>query len=144
MSFCTSAGTISTKLPLVVLTLLFLAVDALSEEDGIQNIPNLEIHSAYANGNEIIYNFRDGKLEYRFVAGRMKGAFNKDLDFVSKRIDGEIFLVSWHDTKNAFYMTLVLDLKNNKEYFTSIVGYANEAPQTNFLEADIVSVKYLD
>ncbi len=45
---------------------------------------------------------------------------------------------------NAFYMTLVLDLKNNKEHFTSIIGYANETPQTNSLEADIVSARYLD
>ena len=144
MSFCKSTGTIATKIPMVVLTFLFLAVDALSEEDGTQSIPNSEIHSAYANGNEIIYNFRDGKLEYRFIAGRMKGAFNRNLDFVSQRIDGDIYLVSWHDTNNAFYMTLVLDLKNNKEYFTSIIGYANEDPQTNFLQAEIVSVKYLD
>ncbi len=73
----------------------------------------------------------------------MKGAFAKNLDFLSRRIDDEIYFVSWHDSNNAFYMTLVLDLKNKKEYFTSIFGYANESPQTNFMEADIVNITLL-
>jgi hypothetical protein len=144
MGFSTQVGAISFKLCLGFLVFLVHTSTALGAEDGVQGIPNSEIHSAYANGNEVIYNFQDGKLEYRFVAGGMKGAFNKDLDFVSKRIDDDIYLVSWHDTRNAFYMTLVLDLKNNKEYFTSIIGYANETPQTNFLEAEIVSFTLTD
>jgi hypothetical protein len=74
----------------------------------------------------------------------MKGAFGRNLDFMSRRIDDEIYLISWHDTSNAFYMTLVLDMQNNKEYFTSIIGYANESPRTSFLEADIVKVTFLE
>ena len=35
-------------------------------------------------------------------------------------------------------------MKNNKEHFTSIMGYANESPQTNFLEADIIKFTPLD
>lgn len=115
---------------------------ALGEENVAQDLPNIQVHSAYAHG-EIVYTFRDGKVEYEFVSGRMKGAFARDLDFVSKQIEDEIYLVSWHDTNNAFYMTLIFDLKNNKEYFTSIMGYANESPQTNFLEADIIKITLL-
>jgi len=144
MSYCKSVSATLCKLPLIFLTFLVYTATAFGEEGEAQGIPNSEVHSVYANGNEVIYNFRDGQLEYRFVAGRMKGAFNNNLEFVSRRIDDDIYLVSWHDTSNAFYMTLVLDMKNNKEYFTSIIGYANEAPQTNFLEAEIVNVTFLD
>ena len=144
MRFRKSVDSISSQLTLLIFTCLVFSATAFGEEEAALGIPNAEIHSVYASGNEVIYKFRDGKLEYRFVAGRMKGAFNEGLDFVSRRVADDIYLVSWHDTNNAFYMTLVLDLKNNKEHFTSIIGYANEVPQTNFLEADIISVRYLD
>ena len=144
MGFCKSVRATSFSTSLVFLALLAYTGAALGETEGDQGIPNSEIHSVYESGNEVIYNFRDGKLEYKFIAGRMKGAFNKGLDFVSSRVADDIYLVSWHDEGNAFYMTLVLDLKNKKEHFTSIIGYANETPQTNFLEAEIVKVTFLD
>ncbi len=124
--------------------LMFLTYAGFASAEESSGIPNSEIHSLQKNGNLIIYTFQDGKLEYRFADGPMKGAFARNLDFVSRRIDDDIYLVSWHDTNNAFYMTLVLDMKNNKEHFTSIMGYANESPQTNFLEADIIKFTPLD
>ncbi len=133
----------STRLLACLVSLLYACIAA-GEESQSQGIPNVEIHSAYENGNVIVYTFRDGKLGYEFTAGPIKGAFNSNLEFESRRIADDIYLVSWHDTNNAFYMTLVLDLKNNKEHFTSIIGYANDAPRTEFLEAEIIRVTYLE
>jgi len=116
----------------------------LGEEDNSQSLPDIEIHSIYADGREIISTYKDRQLEYRIVSGRMKGAFARGLDFVSRKIEDQIYLVSWHDQNNAFYISLIIDLKNNREYHTSIMGYSNENPMTNFLAAEITSIKLLE
>jgi hypothetical protein len=126
--------------------LLFLSFSSgvLGEEDAPQSLPNIEIRSVYADGREIISTYKDRLLEYRIVSGRMKGAYAEGLEFDSRKIGDQIYLVSWHDKSNAFYISLIIDLKNNMEYHTSIMGYGDESPRTNFLAAEITGTEILE
>lgn len=129
---------------IALLLCLSFSSEVFSEEDASQSLPNIEIRSKYADGREIISTYKDRQLEYRIVSGRMKGAFAKELDFVSRQIEDQIYLVSWHDKSNAFYISLIIDLKNKKEFHTSIMGYGGESPRTNFLAAEITSITLLE
>ena len=103
-------------------------------------IPNVSYEARYPNGPAIAYRFVNGVLEYRLLG---PGIINTGLSFKSRTLGDQLYLVSWNDKTNQFFMTLVIDFANRKEYFSSILSYGSDDPETNFLEADISAVEFL-
>ena len=103
-------------------------------------IPNVSYEARYPNGPAIAYTFADGVLEYRLLG---PGIMNTGLQYQSRTLGDQLYLVNWNDKTNKFFMTLVIDFASRKEYFSSILSYESDEPETNFLEADISAVEFL-
>ena len=117
------------------LTLLLLRCSVVAAQ-----LPDVSYEAHYPGGPAIAYTFANGVLEYRLLGPGIK---NTGLQYQSRTLGDQQYLVSWNDETNKFFMTLVIDFANRKEYFSSILSYGSEEPETNFLEAEISAVRFL-
>jgi phenolic acid decarboxylase len=80
----------------------------------------------YQSGSAIDISFEDGKLTYQWIAGKNAGKPAKTYPYKSRKLDTDIYLVSWHEPKLKNYITLVYNLKNNTCANSVIVKYGTE------------------
>ncbi len=109
-----------------------------------ETIGNVSIRSTYPYAGTVVTTLGQDTLQYQFVEGRLKGAAGKDLKFSSKRIGDGIFLVSWHDTVNGNYVSLIFDLRNKVEHITALMGYPLDNPGISFQTGTIDEVTWTD
>ena len=124
---------------------LFLVVTlgphvAIAQEPTPQLLDGMEIEYTYTDGGTVVANFDDGRLSYRWTAGPFAGTAVADRIYKSRQIGDELYLVSWHDTENLNFATLVFDFQRNREYGSALVGYGTDQATVLFDEAVIQRV----
>lgn len=80
----------------------------------------------YQNGSGLQIAFYEGMVQYEWIAGPRKGNRAADIPYDSRRLAGDLYLVSWHEANKPDYITLVINLENNVIYSSSILRYGSE------------------
>ena len=107
-----------------------------------QAMSDIEISTKYSNGT-IVSTFKDDMVSYKFTEGRMKGAFAKNLRYESHLIGEYMYFVVFHDTNNNNRFTLVIDLKNKREFTSAIMSYKSDRSYNFVTDGEIINVKRL-
>ena len=111
-----------------------------SQEPTPQLLDGMEIEYTYEDGGTVEANFEDGRLSYRWTSGPFAGTAVADRIYRSRQIGDELYLVSWHDSENLNFATLVFDLRANLEYGSALIGYGTDQATVLFDEAVIQRV----
>lgn len=110
----------------------------MAQEPNGQLLDGLEIEYTYSDDvGTVVANFYDGKLAYRWIEGPFAGVEVRDRAYQSRRIGEDLYLVSWHDTENLNFVTLVFDFGRKREYGSALIGYTTDQEQVLFDEAVI-------
>lgn len=125
----------------ICLVLVFHGAYAQETQD--HALADTEISYTYEDGGAVTLTVRDGKLSYLWTAGPFAGVEVRDLDYYSKELAENLFLVSWHDPNNKNFVTLIFDLDQMIEHGTALIGYETDTEVTLFDEARIDSVRIL-
>jgi len=128
----------------VILILPFVAFAVIAQESESQSLAEVEVTSTYSRAGTIVYRLSDGKLEYSFISGRMMGAGGIDLDYTSRKIGDDIYLLNWHDKVSPNYISVIMDLENNVEYTTAIMAYGSDMQYDFVSEGKIDTVMWLE
>ena len=124
-------------------TVLLFPLAAISQEPDKQALSNVELSYTYSDGGSVILTLKDGKLGYRWIAGAFKGINVSGRTYISRKISESMYLVSWHDTENKNFVSLVFDLNRKIEYGTGLLSYGKPDEAAHFDEAKIKNVKWL-
>ena len=95
----------------------------------------------YQNAGAIDIAFSDGKLTYKWIAGRNAGEPAKTLPYKSKKLDTGMYLVNWHEPDTKNFVTSVYNLKNNICAVSVISKYDSDRPFLGFQAGVIEHVK---
>ena len=71
-----------------------------------QPLDGLELDYTYEGGGQIIASFSHGRLKYRWLSGPFEGVEESGLNYQSRHVRDEIYLVNWHDKDNSNFVTL--------------------------------------
>jgi phenolic acid decarboxylase len=128
---------------LILICINIYPFTAFSQETDIQALSNIEIRYTYSDGASVILTIKNGKLGYRWTAGIAEGSEVNELTYYSKELADSIYLVSWHDSENKNFVTLIFDFNLMVEHGTAIIFYATPYERTLFDEAIINKVSRL-
>ncbi|MBM1108218.1 hypothetical protein JQC67_18845 [Aurantibacter crassamenti] len=79
----------------------------------------------YQDGKAIHMDFYNGKAKYEWIVGPGKGRGNEDIQYRSRKIGDNLFLVNWHETGIKDYLTIVFDFDKMVVHSSIIIGYEN-------------------
>ena len=102
-----------------------------------QPLDGLELDYTYEGGGQIIASFSHGRLKYRWLSGPFEGVEESGLNYQSRHVRDEIYLVNWHDKDNSNFVTLIIDLARNKIHSSALLYYGSENEVESFAEAAI-------
>ena len=97
----------------------------------------LELDYTYEGGGQIILSFSHGRLKYRWLSGPFEGVEESGLNYQSRHVRDEIYLVNWHDKGNSNFVTLIIDLARKKVHSSALLYYGSEKEVESFAEAAI-------
>jgi hypothetical protein len=75
----------------------------------------------YKAGGGLKIAFAEGKLQYEWISGPRKGNHAENIPYQSRRIGNEVYLVNWHQPDKPDFVSLVIDLKQNRLYSSAIL-----------------------
>ena len=133
----------TTRAVFVWFTVFLFPLASISQEPNKQALSNVEISYTYSDGGAVILTMKDGKLGYRWTAGVFKGVEVANRTYFSRKIADSMYLVSWHDTENKNFVSLVFDLKRSIEYGTALIAYSKPDEVAMFDDAKISRVSWL-
>lgn len=110
----------------------------------MQALSNVELSYIYSNGGAVTFTISDGKLSYLWTAGPFEGNQMTDLNYTSWEVDDSTYVVSWNDTENKNFVSLIFNLDEMKEYGTALISYGTPQEATIFDQARIEKVTWLD
>jgi len=102
-----------------------------------QSLDGLELDYTYEGGGQIIASFSHGRLKYRWLSGPFEGVEESGLNYQSRHVRDEIYLVNWHDKDNSNFVTLIIDLARKKIHSSALLYYGSENEVESFAEAAI-------
>jgi hypothetical protein len=107
------------------------------EEQLGQPLDGLELDYTYEGGGQVIASFARGRLNYRWLSGPFAGVEESGLNYQSRHVRDEIYLVNWHDKGNSNFVTLIIDLARKKVHSSALLYYGSENEVESFGEAAI-------
>jgi hypothetical protein len=115
-----------------------------SEASEPQSLDGIEVDYTYSGGGRVILSFYDGYLRYRWLSGPFEGVEESDLKFQSKKIGAEKHMVSWHDTKNFNFATLIFDFDEKVVHSSALIYYGTENEVSSFDQAVMNSIRRVE
>jgi len=91
----------------------------------------------YQAGGGLKIAFAEGKLQYEWISGARKGNQAANIPYQSRKIGDEVYLVNWHQPDKPDFVSLVIDLKQNRLYSSAILRYGTGNEMIHFKEATI-------
>ena len=95
----------------------------------------------YQGGGGLQIAFADGQLQYEWISGPRKGNNAKEIPYQSREIGEDVYLVNWHEKDKPDFVTLIIDLKQNRLYSSAILRYGTSKEMIHFKESTIKHVK---
>jgi uncharacterized secreted protein with C-terminal beta-propeller domain len=126
----------------ILLTIVLVSFSLKAQEPEDQALSQIELEYTYSDGGTVVLTMNE-KLSYRWTAGSFKGVAVSDRIYRSRRIGDEMYLVNWHDKENKNFVSLIIDLKNQKVYGSGLIAYETENETSGFDEATINRTTWL-
>lgn len=114
-----------------------------SQEAERQALTDMKISYTYSDGGAVELTVKGNKLAYLWTAGVFEGTEVAELDYYSREISNSIYLVSWHDSVNLNFVSLIFNFDLMTEHGTAILSYGTPDEVTLFDEARIDSIERL-
>ncbi len=113
------------------------------ESKGIHGLANTKIEYTYTSGDRVILAIGLTTLDFEWFGGHLDGTRIGGLDYICKETRQGQFLVKWHNLNANSFVTLLIDIKENKIYGSAIVEYLSDDPFEIFDEATITQFSKL-
>lgn len=86
----------------------------------------------YQNASAMDVSFADGKLSYKWIAGRNADEPEKTYAYKSRQLDAEMYMVNWHEPDSKNFVTMVYNFNNRTCAVSVISKYSGEKPFMGF------------
>lgn len=86
----------------------------------------------YQTGGAMDISFANDKLSYTWIAGRNAGQPTETNSYKSRKLDTDIYFVSWHEEESKNHITFVFNFKNNTCAGSVFIKYNSEEPRSAF------------
>ena len=92
------------------------------KEENVQHVlDGTIIEYQYQNGWAIHMELYNGMLKYEWIAGPPKGKSNQDLQYRSRKIGPNMYLINWYEESKPDFITLVFNFDNNVMYSSGLL-----------------------
>jgi hypothetical protein len=106
-----------------------------------QPFDDIALDYTYSTGGSITAAFEKGLARYTWLSGPFQGVEERDLEYRSKRVGEEVFVVNWHDKSNFNFVTLFIDLRTKVVHSSALLYYGTPKEVTSFDTAVISSIR---
>jgi hypothetical protein len=112
--------------------------------DNTRSLENKTIEYTYTTGDKVILAIGIETLSFEWRGGQLDGTRIGDLLYTCKGTRDGQFLLKWHNLNAKSYVTLLIDIKENKVYGSAIMYYQSDELFEIFDEATITQISKLD
>jgi hypothetical protein len=121
---------------------LLLGLTAHAQDQG--GLAGVQLDYTYEDGGRVVLSFEDGQLSYRWLSGPFEGVEERGLQYQHSAIRPNLYVISWHDTDNFNFVTLIVDLEHNVLQSSAVLYYGTEDEVTSFARANINAVRHIE
>jgi hypothetical protein len=89
----------------------------------------------YAELGTVVVEFYDGLVKFQWIAGALQGEAGEGFAYLAKQISASHYLANWHEPEARAFVTLFIDLQENRVHSSVLAAYTTEDEQVWLHEA---------